>query len=100
LTSMIQDNADIGERHGLCERGYSSDLRRFVQHYRSHTLDASLLLLPLVDILLFNDAGLLGQDNAVSSRSLIGNFPQALTYLGLTNTALFLSGPAIWRAAG
>ena len=34
------------------------------------------------------------------SRSLIGNIPQALTHLGLINTALFLSGPVIQRAGG
>ena len=35
----------------VCERGYRSDLGHFVQHYDSDTLDASLLLLPLVGFL-------------------------------------------------
>ena len=34
--------------HTICERGYSSDRRHFVQHFESEILDASLLLLPLV----------------------------------------------------
>ncbi len=152
----------------VCERGYSSDLGHFVQHYGSDILDASLLLLPIVGFLpvadqriastiaaierdlmegglvrrkppnpaghdegvflacscwladcytmqgradeaatllepvigLSNDVGLLSEEYAVGSRSLIGNFPQALTHLGLINTALFLSGPVIQRAGG
>ena len=152
----------------VCERGYSSDLGHFVQHYGGDTLDASLLLLPLVGFLpvddpriagtiaaierdlmegglvrrlppkpdghdegaflacscwladcykmqgrddeaaallervigLSNDVGLLSEEYDVRSRSLIGNIPQALTHLGLINTALFLSGPVIQRAGG
>ncbi len=152
----------------VCERGYSSDLGHFVQHYSSDTLDASLLLLPLVGFLpvddpriastiaaierdlmegglvrrkppnpdghdegafiacscwladcykmqgrddeaatllervigLSNDVGLLSEEYDVHSHSLIGNIPQALTHLGLINTALFLSGPVIQRAGG
>lgn len=152
----------------VCERGYSSDLGHFVQSYDSDTLDASLLLLPLVGFLpvddpriagtivaierdlmegglvrrkppkpdhhdegaflvcscwladcykmqdrddeaaallervigISNDVGLLSEEYDVRSRSLIGNIPQALTHLGLINTALFLSGPVIRRAGG
>lgn len=47
-----------------------------------------------------NDLGLLSEEYDVRSRSLIGNFPQALTHLGLINTALFLSGPVIRRTGG
>ena len=47
-----------------------------------------------------NDVGLLSEEYDVRSRSLIGNIPQALTHLGLINTALFLSGPVIQRAGG
>jgi GH15 family glucan-1,4-alpha-glucosidase len=152
----------------VCERGYSNDLGHFVQHYGSDTVDASLLLLPLVGFLpaddprivgtivaierdlmegglvrrkprrpdghdegaflacscwladcykmqgrddeaaallervigLSNDVGLLSEEYDVRSRSLTGNIPQALTHLGLINTALFLSGPVIQRAGG
>jgi GH15 family glucan-1,4-alpha-glucosidase len=157
----------------VCERGYSSDLGHFVQAYGGDTLDASLLLLPLVGFLpvddprvagtiaaierdlmegglmesglvrrkppkpdgptegaflvcscwladcykmqgrddeaavlldrvigVSNDMGLLSEEYDVHSRNLIGNIPQALTHLGLINTALFLSGPVIQRAGG
>ena len=152
----------------VCERGYSGDLGHFVQHYGSDTLDASLLLLPLVGFLpvadpriagtiaaierdlmdgglvrrkppkpngreegaflacscwladcykmqgrddeaatllervigLSNDVGLLSEEYDVTNRRLVGNIPQALTHLGLINTALFLSGPVIQRAGG
>ena len=149
----------------VCERGFSNEKGHFVQHYGSTTLDASLLLLPLVDFLpatdprmastiaaierellegglvrrkaaesdkpaegaflacscwladcykmqgrddeaaamlerviaLANDVGLLSEEYHVPTRQLIGNIPQALTHIGLINTALFLSGPVITR---
>lgn len=152
----------------VCERGYSSSLNRFVQHYGGEALDASLLLLPLIGFLpardpriastiaaverelvegglvrrkaasgggaeegvflacscwladcmnmqgrgedasgmlervigVANDVGLLSEEYHVPTRQLIGNFPQSLTHLGVINTALFLSGPVIQRAAG
>jgi len=84
------------------------------------TLDASLLLMPLVGFLpvddphiarttaallerviaISNDAGLLSEEYDARSRSLTGNIPQALTHIGVINTALFLSGPVIQRAGG
>ncbi|MGA7810783.1 glycoside hydrolase family 15 protein [Bradyrhizobium sp.] len=158
----------LGEamHRAICERGYSSNLGHFVQYYGGDTLDASLLLLPLVGFLpaddpriantiaaiernlmdgglvrrkparpdghdegaflvcscwladcykmqgrddeaaqmlervisVANDVGLLSEEYDVGSRSLTGNIPQALTHLGLINTALFLSGPVIRRA--
>ena len=152
----------------VCERGYNSDLGHFVQSHGGDTLDASLLLLPLVGFLpaddpriartiaaierdlmegglvrrkppkphgrdegaflacscwladcykmqgrddeaaallervigIANDVGLLSEEYDVRGRCLIGNIPQALTHLGLINTALFLSGPVIQRAGG
>ncbi len=39
----------------VCERGYNSDLGHFVQFYGGDTLDASLLLLPLVGFLPVDD---------------------------------------------
>jgi GH15 family glucan-1,4-alpha-glucosidase len=47
-----------------------------------------------------NDVGLLSEEYDVRSRRLVGNIPQALTHLGLINTALFLSDPVIQRAGG
>jgi GH15 family glucan-1,4-alpha-glucosidase len=167
LIARLEELSKVIHRN-VCERGYSSDLGHFVQHYGSDTLDASLLLLPFVGFLpaddpritstiaaierdlmegglvrrklpkpdgrdegaflacscwladcykmqgrddeaaallarvigVSNDVGLLSEEYDVHSRSLIGNIPQALTHLGLINTALFLSGPVIQRAGG
>jgi GH15 family glucan-1,4-alpha-glucosidase len=60
--------------------------------------DAATLLERVIG--LSNDVGLLSEEYDVRSRSLIGNIPQALTHLGVINSALFLSGPVIQRAAG
>jgi GH15 family glucan-1,4-alpha-glucosidase len=49
---------------------------------------------------LSNDVGLLSEEYDVRNRNLTGNIPQALTHLGLINTALFLSGSVIQRAGG
>ncbi len=49
---------------------------------------------------LANDVGLLSEEYHVPSGELIGNVPQALSHLGLVNTALFLSGPVIQRGGG
>jgi len=46
------------------------------------------------------DVGLLSEEYHVSSRSLIGNMPQALTHLAIVNTALFLSGSVLQRGGG
>jgi GH15 family glucan-1,4-alpha-glucosidase len=47
-----------------------------------------------------NDLGLLAEEYDVKGRRLSGNFPQALTHLGVVNTALSLSGPVIRRGGG
>lgn len=167
LVARLEELSELIHRT-VCERGYSGDLGHFVQHYGSDTLDASLLLLPLVGFLpvddpriastiaaiernlmegglvrrkpprpdaqdegsflacscwladcykmqgrddeaaallervigVSNDVGLLSEEYDARSRSLTGNIPQALTHLGLINTALFLSGPVIRRAGG
>jgi GH15 family glucan-1,4-alpha-glucosidase len=44
----------------VCERGYDSDLGAFTQYYGSGTLDASLLLLPLVGFLPGDDERIRG----------------------------------------
>ncbi len=48
---------------------------------------------------LSNDVGLLSEEYHVPTRRLIGNMPQALTHLGVVNTALSLSGPVLQRGA-
>ncbi len=154
------------EIHGkVCERGYDSRRGHFVDYYGGDTLDASLLLLPIVGFLpaddpriagtiaaverelmdgglvrrkpakhdghdegvflvcscwladcmdkqgrhgearamlervigLSNDVGLLSEEYHVPTQRLIGNMPQALTHLGVVNTALGLSGPTLQR---
>ena len=60
--------------------------------------DAATLLERVIG--LSNDVGLLSEEYDVRSRALIGNIPQALTHLGVINSALFLSGPVIQRAGG
>jgi GH15 family glucan-1,4-alpha-glucosidase len=44
---------------------------------------------------LANDVGLLAEEFHVSTQRMMGNFPQALTHLGVVNSALFLSGPVL-----
>ena len=151
----------------VCRRGYEPSCGHFVGHYGSKSLDASLLLLPMVNFLpvedprmtgtiaaierdlmdgglvrrmpakgnghdegvflvcscwladcmakqgrqdeartmlervleVSNDVGLLSEEYHVPTRRLIGNMPQALTHLGVVNTALALSGPVLQRGA-
>ena len=49
----------------VCERGYRSDLGRFVQSYGGDALDASLLLLPLVGFLPVDDPRIAGTIAAI-----------------------------------
>jgi GH15 family glucan-1,4-alpha-glucosidase len=151
----------------VCRRGYDGGRGHFVDYYGSDQLDASLLILPLVNFLpaddprvagtiaaierdltdgglvrrkpakndghdegaflicscwladcmakqgrheeartmlervigVSNDVGLLSEEYHVPSRRLIGNIPQALTHLGVINTALNLSAPVPQRGA-
>ena len=151
----------------VCRRGYDASRGHFVDYYGSKKLDASLLLLPVVNFLpvddprmaatiaaierelmdgglvrrkpanndghdegaflvcscwladcmakqgrhdeartilervigLSNEVGLLSEEYHVPTRRLIGNIPQALTHLGVINTALGLSGPILQRGA-
>ncbi|MDQ2804023.1 MAG: glycoside hydrolase family 15 protein, partial [Pseudomonadota bacterium] len=48
---------------------------------------------------LSNDVGLLSEEYHVPTQRLIGNMPQALSHLGVVNTALNLSGPVLRRGA-
>jgi GH15 family glucan-1,4-alpha-glucosidase len=151
----------------VCRRGYDEGCDHFVDYYGSNRLDASLLLLPIVNFLpvddprmartiaaierqlmdgglvrrtaakndghdegaflvcscwladcmvkqgrhdeartmlervigVSNDVGLLSEEYHVPTRRLVGNIPQALTHLGVVNTALALSGPVLQRGA-
>jgi GH15 family glucan-1,4-alpha-glucosidase len=151
----------------VCRRGFDASRGHFVDYYGSKRLDASLLLLPMVNFLpvddprmagtiaaverelmdgglvrrkppkndghdegaflvcscwlsdcmakqgrhedaramlervidLSNEVGLLSEEYHVPTRRLIGNIPQALTHLGVVNTALGLSGPILERGA-
>ncbi|MEO8716347.1 MAG: glycoside hydrolase family 15 protein [Acetobacteraceae bacterium] len=47
-----------------------------------------------------NDLGLLSEEYDTTRERLCGNFPQALTHLGVLNTTLGLSGPVLQRAGG
>ena len=47
-----------------------------------------------------NDVGLLAEEYDTKRRRLCGNFPQALSHLGVLNTMLGLSGPVLQRAGG
>ncbi len=57
--------------------------------------EARAMLERVID--LSNDVGLLSEEFHVPTQRLIGNMPQALTHLGVVNTALFLSGPVLQR---
>ena len=168
-TDMISRLQDLRGRihEEVCRRGYDAGRGHFVGYYGSKELDASLLLLPLVNFLpaddprmagtiaaverelmdgglvrrkpakhdghdegaflvcscwladcmakqgrheeartmlekvigLSNDVGLLSEEYHVPTGRLIGNIPQALTHLGVVNTALGLSGPILQRGA-
>ena len=50
-------------------------------------------------ISLSNDVGLLSEEYDVSRQRMVGNIPQALSHLGVVNTALGLSGPVVQRGA-
>jgi GH15 family glucan-1,4-alpha-glucosidase len=54
----------------ICRRGFDAELNSFVQAYGSKTLDASLLLLPLVGFLPPDDPRIIGTLQAVESRLL------------------------------
>ena len=48
---------------------------------------------------LSNDVGLLSEEYSVPQQRMLGNIPQALSHLGVVNTALGLSGPVVQRGA-
>ncbi|MBX9822049.1 glycoside hydrolase family 15 protein [Afipia birgiae] len=57
-----------------CRRGYNVDLGSFVQCYDGKTLDASLLLIPLVGFLPVDDPRVRGTVKAIEQRLLVEGF--------------------------
>jgi GH15 family glucan-1,4-alpha-glucosidase len=58
----------------ICAKGFDSSLGSFVQSYGSKSLDASLLMIPLVGFLPSSDPRVLGTVAAVEARLLEGGF--------------------------
>jgi GH15 family glucan-1,4-alpha-glucosidase len=54
----------------ICRDGFSPDLQSFVQYYGGHTVDASLLLMPLVGFLPVEDRRVAGTVAAIERRLL------------------------------
>src|SRR5215472_9450956 len=60
--------------HDVCHRGFDAELGSFVQAYGSKSLDASLLLLPLVGFLPASDPRMVGTVKAIERRLLVDGF--------------------------
>jgi GH15 family glucan-1,4-alpha-glucosidase len=60
--------------HDVCGRGFDPDLGSFVQAYGSKSLDASLLLLPLVGFLPPTDPRIVGTVKAIEQRLVFDGF--------------------------
>ena len=58
----------------ICRRGFDPDLGSFVQAYGSKSLDASLLLLPLVGFLPPSDPRIVGTVKAIERRLFVDGF--------------------------
>ncbi|MEY2479859.1 MAG: hypothetical protein QOI04_786 [Verrucomicrobiota bacterium] len=58
----------------VCERGYNIDKKAFTQSYGSDALDASLLMMPLVDFLPASDARVRNTINAIERELVRGGF--------------------------
>ena len=58
----------------VCRRGFDPDLGSFVQAYGSKSLDASLLLLPLVGFLPPTDPRIIGTVKAIEQRLVVDGF--------------------------
>ena len=61
-------------KNNILERGFDRDTQSFVQHYGSQELDASLLLLPLVNFLPIEDERIQGTINACSAELMHNGF--------------------------
>ena len=60
--------------HDVCRRGFDPELGSFVQAYGSKSLDASLLLLPLVGFLPPTDPRIAGTVKAIEQRLIVDGF--------------------------
>ncbi len=58
----------------VCENGYDAERNTFVQHYGSSGLDASLLMLPLVNFLPASDPRIRGTVEAVEAELVVDGF--------------------------
>ena len=58
----------------VCERGFNAGLGTFTQYYGSNTVDASLLMLPLVGFLPPKDPRMIGTVAAIEERLLVNGF--------------------------
>jgi len=58
----------------VCRRGFNTEVGSFVQAYGSNSLDASLLLLPLVGFLPATDPRIVGTVNAIERRLVFDGF--------------------------
>jgi GH15 family glucan-1,4-alpha-glucosidase len=58
----------------VCDRGFDPTIGSFVQYYGSHSLDASLLLLPIVGFLPVDDSRIAGTVAAIERRLLRDGF--------------------------
>ncbi len=63
----------------VCRQGFDPELNSFVQYYGSKHLDASLLMMPLVDFLPANDPRVIGTVKAVENRLLKNGFVERYT---------------------
>jgi GH15 family glucan-1,4-alpha-glucosidase len=82
------DGAEGGEGAFLaCSFWLVDALHQIGRRDQARTLFEQLLALR-------NDVGLLAEEYDTAERRLVGNFPQALSHLGLVNSALLLSGHA------
>ncbi|MBV9814933.1 MAG: glycoside hydrolase family 15 protein, partial [Alphaproteobacteria bacterium] len=72
IDSLRRIRDDI--HHDVCRRGFDPDLGSFVQAYGSKSLDASLLLLPLVGFLPPTDPRIAGTVKAIEQRLYIDGF--------------------------
>jgi GH15 family glucan-1,4-alpha-glucosidase len=58
----------------ICERAFNVELNSFVQHYDGRTVDASLLLLPIVGFLPVDDPRIAGTVSCIEERLMLDGF--------------------------
>lgn len=72
VTTWIEEREAI--KNDILEKGFDKNMNSFVQRYGSRELDASLLLLPLVNFLPFEDARIQGTINACMAELMRNGF--------------------------